>query len=240
MARILAGDHNEGAMSNASQPEFIPPDRVQPPPPPGEEPIVWFELPDGLTVGLRPIHPEDRAALVEGFAGLSEDSRYHRFLTPMARLSPQHAEYLTNLDQVNHFAWGVGIREPDMSVRGIGVARYVRDTEDPAAAEIAVAITDEFQGRRIGGLLVLALAVVAASHGVERITGLLLGDNRPMARIFERIGARFEHEAPGILRAEATLRPETVRPLGDEACRELIRVADRAAHPSAAQLDPPG
>ena len=67
-------------MADRTRPAVVPPDR-SPPVEPGGEPVVWFDMPDGLRVGLRPIHPDDREALMEGFASLSEDSRYHRFLT---------------------------------------------------------------------------------------------------------------------------------------------------------------
>jgi RimJ/RimL family protein N-acetyltransferase len=218
---------------SAARPRFIPPRQVEPQPGPHEEPIVWFEMPNGLRVGLRPIHPDDREALVEGFRALSDDSRYQRFLTPMPRLTDHQAKYLTELDQINHFAWGIGIRDADGAVEGIGVARYVRDTADPSAAEIAVAISDEYQGLGLGSLLVRALAVVAETHGVACLTGYMLGSNRPMIRIFERIGARTHAAGPGLVRAEAVLGDRLLCNLGDEACAELIRVADRAAHPSA-------
>ena len=132
-----------GAMSTPDRPvpRFVPPGDVQPRPDAGDEPMVWFEMADGLRVGLRPIHPDDREALAEGFWNLSEDSRYHRFLSPTATLSDRYAAYLTELDQINHFAWGIGIRAGDGTIRGIGVARYVRDPENPTTAEIAVAIS---------------------------------------------------------------------------------------------------
>ncbi len=214
------------------RPRFIPPLEVQPRPAPGEEPIVWFEMSDGLRVGLRPIHPDDRDALVEGFQALSDDSRYHRFLSPMPRLSDRQARYLTELDQVNHFAWGIGIPGADGEIQGIGVARYVRDAGDESAAEVAVAITNAYQGRGLGSLLVQALAVVAATHGIERLVGLMIGNNRPMVRIFEKMGAGFQNAGPGLLKAEAALQPGSLCTLGEAACTELVRVADRAAHPS--------
>lgn len=200
--------------------------------------MAWFGLPDGLRLGLRPIHPDDREALVEGFGAMSEYSRYHRFLTPMARLSPRQAEYLTALDQVNHFAWGAGVRDDTGGIRGIGVARYVRDGGEPDQAEIAVAVADAYQGRGIGTLLVQALAVVAQSHGIVHLVGYMLGANTPMIRIFERMGAALSGDAPGVLRADMPLRPELCG-LDRPACRELVRIADRAAHPSAQHRDPP-
>jgi hypothetical protein len=41
-------------------------------------------LRDGSTVLICPIEPEDKETLARGFAALSEDSRYTRFLAPSA------------------------------------------------------------------------------------------------------------------------------------------------------------
>jgi len=214
-------------------PRFIPPGSAGPDPPLDEEPIVWFEVADDLRVGLRPIHPDDREALVAGFQALSEDSRHHRFLTAMPRLSDRQARYLTELDQVNHFAWGIGTLDGAGEIRGVGIARYVRDPGDEGAAEVAVAIADAYQGRGLGGLAVRALAVVAATHDIDRLVGLMLGENRAMIRIFEQLGAGFENAGQGLVKADVVLRPHTLCTLGNAACTELIRVAGRAAHPSA-------
>lgn len=216
----------------SARPRHLAPDRA--PRLTDPEPVVWFSLDDGSAVGLRPIHPHDREQLLEGFAGLSEQSRFHRFLAPMAKLTEQQASYLTELDQVDHFAWGAGIPESG-ELRGIGVARYVRHQDDPEAAEIAVAVTDAYQGRGLGSLLVAALALVAAGHGIEVVTGFMHDENRAIVRIFERLGAAFERSAPGVVHARARLTAATPCPLDPEACRELIRIADRAAHPSAMQ-----
>ncbi|MBU1228028.1 MAG: GNAT family N-acetyltransferase [Actinobacteria bacterium] len=225
--------------SDRPRPRFIPPADVLPRPAPGEEPIVWFEMPGGLQVGLRPIHPDDRQALMEGFQALSEESRYHRFLSPMPRLSDRQARYLTELDQIDHFAWGIGIRGDAGAIEGIGVARYVRDPADRDTAEVAVAITDPYHGLGLGTLAVQALAVVAAIRGIEVLTGYLLGDNKPMVRIFQGMGATFTHAGPGLVRAEAVLQDDAPGTLGEEACAELIRVAARASHPSAPGSDDP-
>lgn len=225
---------------SAGRPRFIPPLDLRPPPGPGAEPVVWFQMPDGLEVGLRPIHPEDREALSEGFRALSDDSRYHRFLTPLPRLTDAQARYLTEIDQINHFAWGIGLRDPGGGLRGIGVARYVRESADAEAAEIAVAITDEHQGRGLGSLLVRALAVVAQTHGITRLTGVVLAENRAMIRIFEKLGGTTRSSGAGLVRADAVLGGQGLCNLGDAACTELVRVADRAAHPSNRHRGPDG
>ena len=225
-------------MSRHRPPSLIPPE-LAPAADPRGEPIVWLELADGRPVGLRPVHPEDRDLLKEGFAALSEDSRYHRFLTPMARLTDRQARYLTELDQINHFAWAIGIPDGEGGVRGVGIARYVREHDDPACAEIAVAITDDHQGLGLGRLLVRALALVARTHGIERLTGTMHGENHPMVQIFRGLGAVIRAAGRGLVRAEAPLDDEEICDLGREACDALIAAADRAAHPSDLHREPP-
>ena len=58
-------------------------------------------------------------------------------------------------------------------------------------------------------------------------------------RIFEGIGAHFRPGGAGVIEADAVLADRTLCTLGPDACVELIRVADRAAHPSAQYRDRP-
>ena len=184
--------------------------------------VVWFHL-DGRTIGLRPIHPEDKDELLEGFAGLSEESRYRRFLSPTDRLTPRQVAYLTEVDQVHHFAWVAG-RLEDAEMHGVGLARYVSVDDE---TELAVAVTDEAQGHGLGTLLVDALVAVAAARGMPEIFGLVLSDNEPMLSIFRTLEATFTRDDGAIVRATVEL-PAPVH-LGDDAVRRLVEVADRAA-----------
>jgi acetyltransferase len=206
-----------------------PPARFVAGPDPDADPdlaeVVWFEI-DGLTVGLRPIHPEDKSELLEGFTGMSEQSRYQRFLAPTDRLTSRQVAYLTELDQVSHFAWVAGHLD-DGELHGLGVARYVRGSGDPDDTELAVAVTDEAQGRGLGTLLVEALVAVAAARGIPTIFGLVLAENDAMIRIFKAIGAEFTRENGNVVRATARL-PARTR-LTPDAVECLVRVADRAA-----------
>ncbi len=200
--------------------------------PPGERrgphdaEIVWFVLGGGEHVGLRPIHAEDRSALLEGFAELSEESRYQRFLGPMDHLTERQATYLTDLDQADHFAWVAGRVDDDGSEHGLGVARYVRVRGEPAAAEVAVVVADDFHGRGLGTLLVSALVPVAADHGVRRLVGYLFATNEPMLHVFSALGATIAADSPGVLKATTDLeRARAALELG--ACRTLGAVARR-------------
>jgi acetyltransferase len=188
--------------------------------------MVWFDARDGTPVALRPIHPEDKQALAEGFARLSEQTRYQRFLAPMARLTERQVQYLTEVDHVNHFAWVAGRRDTDGVDHGLGVARYVRSGPDSETAEFAVVVADDAQGLGIGTLLVEALVVVAADHGLRSLEGLCFADNHVMLHMLERLGARISTDSPGVLKT-ATPLPAPIT-LGWRARRALRSVARRA------------
>jgi GNAT superfamily N-acetyltransferase len=199
---------------------------------PEDRDLVWFRHRDGLLVALRPVHPEDRDVLLEGFGRLSDETRYQRFLAPMDRLTERQLRYLTELDQVNHFAWAAGFREADGQETGVALARYVRTSADPCVAEIAVVVADAYQGRGLGSLLVDGLTLVAMDHGIEELTGFLFGDNRRMLRIFEHLGAEICDDSPGVVRADLPLPPPGGLAVDEVGASELVWVAGTAAHPS--------
>jgi hypothetical protein len=65
---------------------------------------MTVRLRDGSRVLIRPIEPDDRAALAEGFERLSAESRYRRFFAPMPRLRERDLDYLTRVDHRDHEA----------------------------------------------------------------------------------------------------------------------------------------
>jgi RimJ/RimL family protein N-acetyltransferase len=112
-------------------------------------------LRDGSAVLIRPVRPVDAPLVADGFARLSARSRQLRFLTPKKELSPAELRYFTDVDHHDHEALGA-LDHP--GGRGVGIARYVRDADDPQAAEIAVTIIDDWQGRGLGTELVARLS----------------------------------------------------------------------------------
>src|SRR4029450_3658992 len=103
-------------------------------------------LPDGTLVRTRPLRPDDREKLRNGFARLSPQSKYRRFFSVPATLSEASLTYLTTTDGQNHVAIGaeLGAEGADTSY-GIGIARFVGLTEDPEGGEAAVAGVDEME-----------------------------------------------------------------------------------------------
>jgi RimJ/RimL family protein N-acetyltransferase len=152
---------------------------------------VELTLRSGLRILVRPIVPDDKPRLAEGFARLSPLSRYRRFLAAVTRLRPDQLARLTEIDYENHFAIGaVALDAPGEP--GIGVARYVRYEADPGTADAAVVILDDYQGHGLGTLLMRALGAVAREHGIQRFQADVLADNRPVREMLRRLGARIE------------------------------------------------
>lgn len=161
-------------------------------------------LMDGTRVLLRPIRPEDRAAIADGFDHLSEESRTRRFLGGVKRLTPGVLERLTNVDHVDHEAW-VAMAPDGPGHPGIGVARYVRLRDEPDVAEPAVTVVDEYQGRGLGSVLLDLISAAARRNGVRTFRAYVSASNAPMLHILRREGAHLSLEEPGVMRADIPL-----------------------------------
>jgi nucleotide-binding universal stress UspA family protein/GNAT superfamily N-acetyltransferase len=140
-------------------------------------------LRDGTRLIVRPIAPEDREQLREGFERLSPESRYRRFFSPVPRLSERHLDYLTDVDHHDHEAL---VAVEASSGRGVGVARYVRTDEQEA--EPAMAVADDWQGRGVGGHLLMALADRAREEGIVRFRAPVLASNQDALTVLGRLG----------------------------------------------------
>ncbi len=136
-------------------------------------------------VEIRPIEPDDRDALARGFDRLSEESRYRRFLSPRGPLSQTELSYLTEVDHRDHEALVAVDPETD---EGVGVARFIRSPEDPALAELAVAVADDWQGQGVGSQLAAELAKRAREEGVSCFTALALAENDAILGVLQDLG----------------------------------------------------
>jgi len=157
-------------------------------------------LRDGSTVVIRPLSPEDRELLRSGFERLSARSRYLRFQTPLAELSDEQLSYLTAVDHHDHEALVALDPESDDAV---GVARFVRVSDN--VAECAIVVADDWQNRGLGGKLLDHLVQRAHEEGVERFTALVLAENSDALRLLERLGDTVRHSGGSQLELEIEL-----------------------------------
>ncbi len=178
-------------------------------------------LRDGREVLLRPIQPGDARLLTSGLERLSEESRYRRFLGPKTELTDAELLYLTHVDHHDHEAL-IAI-DPD-SGEAAAVARFVRCQEDPAAADVAVVVADEWQGQGLGSAIMERLAERALEEGVERFTATVLGTNERVMGLLRRTGAlRSAGTDAGETDLEIELSPNRRGPVLKETLRAAAR-----------------
>ena len=143
-----------------------------------------LKLRDGSTLLLRPIRPEDAALEKRFFEGLSEKSRYQRFLNQMAQLPPQLLARFTQLDYDRELAL---VALAPGAAEFVGVGRYAPNA-DGETAEFALTVADAWQGRGIGRALLERLCDCARSAGYRTLLGNILNANHDMLGLAERLG----------------------------------------------------
>jgi GNAT superfamily N-acetyltransferase len=136
-------------------------------------------------VEIRPLTAGDRERLADAFSRLSEETRRQRFLALAKRLSERDLDRLTQIDHHNHEALAAIAPRTD---RIVGVARYIKLPDDPGAAEVALAVDDEWQQRGIGRRLLAELIARAAVHGVTRLVAYVGEGNRRTLDWLARMG----------------------------------------------------
>ncbi|HXZ75460.1 MAG TPA: GNAT family N-acetyltransferase [Streptosporangiaceae bacterium] len=161
-------------------------------------------LRDGSKVVIRQVQCDDTPLLADGFARLSPESRRLRFLRRKDELSAAELRYFTDIDHHDHEALGA-LDHP--GGRGVGVARYVRDTGDPHAAEIAVTIVDDWQGRGLGTELLARLSGRARAAGIHRFTALVSADNQAAAGLLRGARGDVVRREHGTVEYEIPLAP---------------------------------
>ena len=159
-------------------------------------------LRDGSAVLIRPIQATDKPLVAGIFAGLSDTSRWMRFLAAKAALSPAELRYLTDIDHHDHEA----LAAIAPGGHGLGVARYIRHAGDPQAAEIAIAVVDTWHRRGLG----TQLSGRARRAGIDRFTALASADNAAVAALLRTIGAEPVRQEAGTVEYQITLtqRPD--------------------------------
>ncbi len=152
------------------------------------------QLADGTDILIRPVRPED-AEMEQSFVrNLSGESRYMRFMQALRELTPEMLVRLTQIDYDREMAFMVLARGKNGKDVEVGVSRYAINP-DQNSCEFALVITDAWQNRGLGGLLMQVLIESARDKGLSTIIGDVLSHNTGMLKLMDRLG--FErHVSP--------------------------------------------
>jgi acetyltransferase len=198
-ARVLLHDLN-------TPPEKLPKPSIRPYP---TRYYAEWQLPDGTPVIIRPIRPEDEPMMVKFHEGLSDRTVYLRYLHAM-KLSQRVAhERLTRICFIDYnHEMALVVERPnretgEREILAVGRLQKLHGTKD---AELAVLVSDAWQGHGIGPELVSRLIKIAKDEKVERICADVLADNSVMQRILSKSGFKLHREiGDPTIAAELTL-----------------------------------
>jgi acetyltransferase len=153
-------------------------------------------LDDGAEINIRPIRPEDEPLLVNFHHTLSERSVYMRYFHWMKLEQRTEHERLTRMcfiDYDRQMAFVAERHDPSTGARQIvAVGRLVK-SHTAEEAELAVIVSDSFQKRGIGTVIVGQLVDFARNEKLERVTATVLFENRPMQKVFQKLGFQLHH-----------------------------------------------
>lgn len=159
-------------------------------------PYRWVQhltFSDARAWTLRPIRPEDAQALQTFIRGLSDRTRYMRFISMMRELTPRMVARYSQIDYHRELALVATTHIPNLANRGllidavIGLAHYLRHP-DGRGAEYALVIGDAWQRQGLGKKLMLKLIDAAREQDLEYLDGLVLSENKPMLALMTSLG----------------------------------------------------
>lgn len=153
----------------------------------GPEYPRWSEtLRDHSHVVIRPITPQDKEAERTFIEGLSMEARRYRFLGQVKCPSEALIEQFTHIDYVHEVAFVAAIPENGHE-RIVGVSRYSTDASG-TNCECAVTVSDEWQNRGLGTLLMRHLIEVAQARGIRRMISIDSAENVRMQDLARYLG----------------------------------------------------
>lgn len=192
-ARIVVARHNEAAR---------PYDHMAIHPYPREL-VQSNDLRDGTRITIRPIRPEDAIMEREFVNGLSERSRYLRFMYSLQEITPDQLSRFTQIDYDREMALVAVTGEPGKETQ-VGVARY-STLPDLVSCEFAIVIADDWQHRGVARRLMAALIEAARMRRYSRMEGTVLVENQRMLQFVKSLGFSVEPSSEDIKLADVVL-----------------------------------
>lgn len=148
--------------------------------------ISGWQLADGTDITIRPIRPEDARIEQEFVRGLSEESRYFRFMNGVQELSQSMLVRFTQIDYSREMAL-IAVHGKNGAEVELGVARYAINP-DAESCEFALVIADSMHSKGLGQRMMTALMDAARSKGLKVIQGEVLANNDSMLKLMDRLG----------------------------------------------------
>jgi RimJ/RimL family protein N-acetyltransferase len=146
---------------------------------------------------IRAINEHDKADLLDGFNHASREVKIRRFLGYKKTLSEKELDYLTHPDFEVHYAYGIEEQVGDKH-HPFGVARFIKDKDNPERAECAITLLDEYHGMGLGTDLFAVMVDAAKEAGVKELYGTAYSDNHAIKHLMSKFGKFTNSTQAGI------------------------------------------
>jgi len=165
---------------------------------------LW-KLPNGRTVLLRPIKPEDELLWLEMFRTFSEESIHYRFFEIIKDTPHEIRVRYCNIDYDKEIAIVAELTENEKKI--LGVARVSLEP-DRKSGEIAFIVADPWQGLGLRTRMVEYMLEICKDMKVETIYAMMLPDNYKAINLMKEMGFALKHLEDGTVKGILNLKEE--------------------------------
>jgi acetyltransferase len=163
---------------------------------------------DGRRILLRPIRPEDEPEHRELLARIAPEDMVYRFFCARREFAHSELARFTQIDYDREMALIATVRGGAGRRETLGVVRAIADP-DNIAAEFALLVRSDFQGRGLGRALLAKLMRYCRGRGTRTMMGEVLSSNTRMLALCVSLGftASSTPSDLNVLRVTANLNP---------------------------------
>ncbi|QEM90385.1 protein lysine acetyltransferase [Kosakonia radicincitans] len=144
------------------------------------------EMKNGERCLFRPILPEDEPQLQRFIAQVTKEDLYYRYFSEINEFTHDDLANMTQIDYDREMAF-VAVRRTDQGEEILGVTRAISDP-DNIDAEFAVLVRSDLKGLGLGRRLLEKLISYTRDHGLKRLNGITMPNNRGMVTLARKLG----------------------------------------------------
>jgi acetyltransferase len=155
---------------------------------------IPFPMKDETQVVIRPISPEDEPLMVKFHSGLSDRTVYLRYFCSLSLAARTAHERLVRICFADPERETVLVASHTDKMSGeqriVAVGR-INKLLPKNEAELAILVSDDYQGRGLGSELLRRLIQVVRHQKLDRIVAEMLRDNITMQALLKKAGFRL-------------------------------------------------
>jgi acetyltransferase len=147
---------------------------------------------NGRVVRVRAVTPADEEEILQAFERLGSHSRYMRFMHAVREVNTRRLREVLASFPAKGLAIAATVPADD-GIDIVGMATFILGA-DPARAEFAISVADDWAGAGLGRSLMTLLIEAARRRGLAELEGFVLADNGPMLRLAQKLGFEVKRD----------------------------------------------